>query len=229
VISAFSQEKKNSQQHFNPTPDNLNLIVLALQIHLETMRRPVVFLLLLPLIALSTSTDTPSSSSPPLPPCGTPPNPSNPLWKLTNWSTDFTVPNEQRVLFHLANTLTGYKAECLREGPFPNGVCVGIPAEGSEGSEDDTGSIFSYNEQVGVLEVYQEWSCLGEGRWVWLVSVVWVLWVKLTGGSSVTKRMQAGGKVSVLDGCTGGEAVKKGEMCGAQGEIYAERIEVVDQ
>ncbi|KAK4450511.1 hypothetical protein QBC34DRAFT_493781 [Podospora aff. communis PSN243] len=93
---------------------------------------------------------------------------STPLWEVTNWSTNFTVSNEETVLFNLTNTLTGYKAECFREGPFPNGLCVGILVEedgvaAGEGEEDDTGTIFSYNERVGVLEIYQEWSCLGEG------------------------------------------------------------------
>jgi len=93
--------------------------------------------------------------------CATP-DPTLPLWIVYEWSTDFSTPNAQIVMFLLENTLTGYNALCFREGPYPEGQCTRIVEKGGEGEEEDTtGTIFSYNERVGVLEVYQEWDCDG--------------------------------------------------------------------
>ena len=139
------------------------------------------------------------------------PNPTKPLWTITNWTatnsttnstennnhpgsgdgnnnTEVTNPEDYTLLFHLTNTLTGYTALCTRVGIYPEGTCVlnssssassastitstpgpatpdpersaGGAGGGDGEGEDTTGTIFSYNERVGSLEVYQEWVCL---------------------------------------------------------------------
>ena len=97
-----------------------------------------------------------------LPPC-TAPNTNMPLWTLTGWSTNFTDPEGDTVIFRLSNELTEYEALCVRQGLYPEGQCyrAGESTTGVDNppKEDDTGTLFSYNEWVGKLEVYQEWSC----------------------------------------------------------------------
>lgn len=53
----------------------------------------------------------------------------------------------------------------------------------------------------------------------------------LTIANRSTKRMQADGKVTVLEECVQGGDVKKGEICGRQGssgDIYANKVVTVD-
>ncbi|KAK0651101.1 hypothetical protein B0T16DRAFT_403177 [Cercophora newfieldiana] len=92
----------------------------------------------------------------PVPACA-PPDLNTPLWTVSDWSTDFTLPDGGAVIFRLYNTLTGYGALCFRRGPFPEGQCIWV--EGGIGEDDDTETGFSYDEKVGDLLVYQEWSC----------------------------------------------------------------------
>ncbi|KAK0613951.1 hypothetical protein B0T14DRAFT_527369 [Immersiella caudata] len=123
----------------------------------------------LAILSLSlTITSKPTSPSPSkilstrtAPLCATP-DPSLPLWIIYEWSTDFSTPENPIIMFLLENTLTGYTALCFREGPYPEGLCARVVEKGGEGEDEDTtGTIFSYNERVGVLEVYQEWDCDG--------------------------------------------------------------------
>lgn len=119
------------------------------------MSRPLRQALLI-FLALSPTTLT-LSLSVTLPPC-TSPDLNTPFWTITDWFTDFTIPEEENVRFHLNNTLTGYTALCSRIGPYPEGYCVWV--SGGRGEEDDTGTLFSYNERTGKFEIYQEWSCV---------------------------------------------------------------------
>jgi len=85
------------------------------------------------------------------------PNPDKPLWTLSEWTTNSTSPGGV-ITFLLSNTFTGYGASCFREELYPEGYCVWL--EGGMGEEDDTGTLFTFYERVGLLEIYQEWSCL---------------------------------------------------------------------
>ena len=88
------------------------------------------------------------------------PAPDTPLWTISDWSTDFTLPDGGAVIFRLHNTLTGYGALCFRRGAFPEGQCIWV--DGGTGEEDDTETWFAYDETVGNLLVQQGWSCDGE-------------------------------------------------------------------
>lgn len=89
-----------------------------------------------------------------------PPTQDTPLWTLTDWSTDFTLPDGGSVIFRLSNTLTGYGALCFRRGALPEGQCIWAES-GTQGEDDDTQSWFSYDERVRELVVGQGWSCQG--------------------------------------------------------------------
>jgi hypothetical protein len=93
-----------------------------------------------------------------LPPCISP-DPSTPLWFVADWSTNLTIPDDSIVTFRLNNTLTGYSASCFREGLYPQGYCARAGSEGGAEEEDDTATLFEYNERVEELGVYQEWAC----------------------------------------------------------------------
>jgi hypothetical protein len=102
------------------------------------------------------------------PPACTAPNPASatPLWTLSQWSTNFTAPEESTVTFRLENTLTGYTALCLLQGEYPQGYCVSAAWEnGIDDGVRDTATLFEYREdgQKGELSLYQEWGC-GVGR-----------------------------------------------------------------
>lgn len=99
------------------------------------------------------------AASTPLPTCLTP-DPDVPLWTISDWSTDFTLPDGGAVIFRLSNTLTGFGALCFRRGAFPEGQCIWV--EGGTGEDDDTATWFWYDERLGDLRVYQDWSCDGE-------------------------------------------------------------------
>jgi hypothetical protein len=96
----------------------------------------------------------------PLPTC-LPPNADTPLWELSDWSTDFTLPDGGAVIFRLFSTLTGYGALCFRRGAFPEGQCIWV--EGGTGEDDDTETWFWYDEKIGRLVVSQMSSCEGVG------------------------------------------------------------------
>ncbi|KAK3387823.1 hypothetical protein B0H63DRAFT_165484 [Podospora didyma] len=169
----------------------------------------ILLLLAIPFLAAS------SAAPSPLPPCSPLPDANTPLWNLSDWSTDYTLPDDGgTVSFRLVNALTGYGALCVRVGPYPEGYCVSGAGQGGtstgveEGDDDDTGTLFTYYEGVdGELSVYQEWSCGGVAG--------------ESGGT--TKRIQVDGKVMVRNPSQCGPAgpghdeMKKGEMCGLQG------------
>lgn len=125
------------------------------------------------------------TTSPKLPICPTPysANSSTPLvspdlpplqlWTLSDWSTDYTLPDGGSIIFRLRNTLTGYDALCFRRGLYPEGYCLQAITDGkgegegegegqgssSSSEEDTTGTIFQYYDKIGLLQVYQEWDC----------------------------------------------------------------------
>ncbi|KAM7208214.1 hypothetical protein V8F20_001494 [Naviculisporaceae sp. PSN 640] len=92
-----------------------------------------------------------------------------PLWTITDWSTDYTVPDGGSIIFRLLNTMTGYDALCFRRGLYPEGYCMQAVTDGNEGGteagqgEDTTGTIFQYYDKIGLLQIYQEWDCVGDG------------------------------------------------------------------
>lgn len=79
------------------------------------------------------------SSSPPLSVSqhAFPPTQDTPLWTLTDWSTDFTLPDGGSVIFRISNTLTEYGALCFRRGALPEGQCIWVDG-GTESEDDDT-------------------------------------------------------------------------------------------
>jgi hypothetical protein len=68
-----------------------------------------------------------------------PPTQDTPLCTLTDWSTEFTLPDGGAVIFRLSNTLTGYGALCFRRGAFPEGQCIW--AEGGTEARTTTRSL----------------------------------------------------------------------------------------
>lgn len=107
------------------------------------------FLLLFAIPFLSSSSPLPSCISPEL---------GRPLWTLSQWTTDYTVPDGGEVTFRLLNALTGYVAFCSRVGLYAEGHCLGVGDD-----EDETGTLFTYYEGIGQLMVYQEWTCTADG------------------------------------------------------------------